>query len=309
MADTTTDGTERPAKRRGQAQPRRELIPPATARERRAAEGLARVVMPLGPYRNLTTLTAALFAFHPEAVVLNHAGLRLFGSDADPLATPPGRHWDAFKLRAVQYLQAGMRGDAGGSILLSHAFDREGMRERYEARFGDTLLKPGARVLFWKESMRVLDRLERGAPEIRAFLDAVPEAAFLLPIRNPMDCARSNAAKDKSRMLLGGASPTVEAVLDRIVEIVAFVRALERERPERVMTFTEAELGPEFPGRLAAFAGLGAPDSWRADAAAFLTVEGKSAHPPALRDRYARAIETRFADDPEMAARLSVFLG
>ncbi|MCW5878805.1 MAG: hypothetical protein KIS80_08075, partial [Anaerolineales bacterium] len=48
--------------------------------ERQAAiiDGLESVCLFLGPYRNLTTLTASMLSLHPECQVLNHAGTRVF---------------------------------------------------------------------------------------------------------------------------------------------------------------------------------------------------------------------------------------
>ena len=38
---------------------------------------LRSVCLALGPYRNLTTLTAGILSLHPQCQVLNHAGVRL----------------------------------------------------------------------------------------------------------------------------------------------------------------------------------------------------------------------------------------
>src|SRR5689334_13648080 len=38
------------------------------------------VCLALGPYRNLTTLTAATLFLHPNCQVLNHGGMRIFGN-------------------------------------------------------------------------------------------------------------------------------------------------------------------------------------------------------------------------------------
>ena len=38
------------------------------------------VCLTLGPYRNLTTLTASVLFLHPNCQVLNHAGIRIYGN-------------------------------------------------------------------------------------------------------------------------------------------------------------------------------------------------------------------------------------
>ena len=78
---------------------------PLREEELAAADRITNVVLPLGPYRNLTTMTAALFALHPQSVVLNHAAMRVFGTRFDPFDDLSPERWRAFKAASTRLLR------------------------------------------------------------------------------------------------------------------------------------------------------------------------------------------------------------
>lgn len=281
---------------------------PLRAEELAAADRIGTVVLPLGPYGNLTTMTAALFAFHPNAVVLNHAADRVFGSRFDPFDDLGPERWRTFKAGALRLLQHGRKSSYGGNVLFSHAFRSGELRDLYAARFGATLLKPRASTLFWKDSMRFTNRFLADRPGIDAFLAANDQTVFLLPVRNPMDCARSNLATGRSHHLVAKRDAAFEPVLTRILEALRWFRIREREAPERFWSFTEAELADGFLDRFAAFCRLPYSASWREDAPRTILVLPRSQHAASSRDLYARLTAEFFADDPAMRARLERFL-
>ncbi|MBP7001303.1 hypothetical protein [Amaricoccus sp.] len=281
---------------------------PLRPEELAAADRITTAVLPLGPYRNLTTMTAALFALHPQAVVLNHAADRVFASRHDPFDAPGPERWRAFKAVALRLLRHGRKSSYGGNVLLSHAFRGRPIEAAYRARFGDVLAKPEATTLFWKDSMRFQNRFEAGRPSVEAFLAAVPETVFLFPVRNPMDCARSNLATGHVRHLLPEDQRTFDATLRRVLESLRWFRARERADPERFWSFTEAELGGDFFARFAAFARLPADPAWLADAPGAVEIAPRSEHKPGRPELYARLVAELFADDPAMRARLERFL-
>lgn len=282
---------------------------PFSEAERADAERIGTVVLPLGPYRNLTTMTAALFAFHPQAVVLNHAADRVFGSRLDPFADLGPTRWRDFKALALRLAAHGRKSSYGGNVLLSHAFRAGPLAERYAARFGATLRKPGATTLFWKDSMRFQNRFEAGRPTVEALVAAKAELRFIYPVRNPLDCARSNIATGHARHLVAkDRRRDFEAVLTRVLEALRWFRLRERATPERFWSVTEAELGPGFLERFAAFARLPAEPGWLADGPHAIEVLPKSEHKPGRRDLAARLVAGIFADDPAMRERLERFL-
>ena len=94
------------------------------------------VCLTLGPYRNLTTLTAATLFLHPHCQVLNHAGSRIFENQAvNFLADYSRAKFDRFIQFAIQISGGGKRGNFGGSITYSHAFDTQ---HKLKTIFADT---------------------------------------------------------------------------------------------------------------------------------------------------------------------------
>lgn len=81
----------------------------------------------LGPYRNLTTLTASVLALHPHVQVLNHAGRRLLKQPELDFITEPST-WNRFCEVALAESRGGTAGLHGGSITHSHAFESPKIR-------------------------------------------------------------------------------------------------------------------------------------------------------------------------------------
>lgn len=90
----------------------------------------------LGPYRNLTTLTAALLFLHPRCQVPNHGSDRILPNpDVNFLIEYGTEKFDAFVRYAIELSAEGTRGRHGGSIMLSHAFDDPQIQETYNHIF------------------------------------------------------------------------------------------------------------------------------------------------------------------------------
>src|SRR5882672_10493469 len=115
------------------------------------ADRIRTVCLFLGPYRNLTPLTASLLSLHPHCQVLNHAGARVFAApDVNFLLDPSVATLRRFCDFALSASQGGQRGNYGGSITLSHAFDSDVVRDAYRNRYGELLIKPSVDCLVWK---------------------------------------------------------------------------------------------------------------------------------------------------------------
>jgi len=281
---------------------------PATVKERRLARQIDRLIIPLGPYRNLTTLTAALFALHPECVVLNHAGIRLFGGAADPFSHLEEDQPERFVLQAMRLLRTGRRGDYGGNIRLSHAFDRAPLKHLYHNRYADVLLKSTARALFWKESMRIQNRLQAEPDKFEAILERHDSMLFLLPIRHPIDCAKSNLKTGHVRHLTAQADPSVATVVTSILESIAWFCQYERDHPQRFWSFTALEIDAGFPSRLADFCDLQAPQTWLADAQTILNLDDNYHHTPEDVAWFRSEVDRLFSGDAVTQQRLLRFV-
>lgn len=92
---------------------------------------------------------------------------------------------DRFIQGAIGMSAGGARGDHGGSITLSHAFDpRHRMRALFE-RSGLPLVTEDIRALFWKESHRTANLIRERGVNLAGLLAADTRLRFLLPIRHP----------------------------------------------------------------------------------------------------------------------------
>src|SRR4029079_1080620 len=133
----------------------------------------------LGPHRNLSTLTSACLALHPNVQVLNHAAERLWrDAQIDFIASPTSTVLRVFFETALRESEGGRRGIHGGSILHSHAFDDAAMRSAYEGRYGDSRSKAHSHCLVWKDSVAVQQRLMAEEGRLAAMIAALPELRF-----------------------------------------------------------------------------------------------------------------------------------
>jgi len=153
------------------------------------------VCLALGPYRNLTTLTASMLFLHPKCQVLNHAAERIYGNNKiDFLRDYSRSKLDRFIRFAVTISGKGRRGNSGGSITFSHAFDsRYEMGEIYR-KTGMGKVKKEIRCLFWKESLRTSNLIREKQVDLPGIFSRDERLRFLMPIRNPLDCAEKKSS-------------------------------------------------------------------------------------------------------------------
>lgn len=269
------------------------------------------VCLALGPYRNLTTLTAAMIALHPQCQVLNHGGKHILGNpQLDFLVDPSPSRLEAFIRAAIQLSRGGMRGDEGGSLLFSHAFDPQYQaRTLYQQRFGEQRVKEEIRVLFWKESLRISNHLRNHAVDVAQLLARQPKLKFLLPVRHPLDCAVSNLKEGHVRLLLNGnhhAPP--EQVVEQILDELLWVQQLCQQQPERFFVYFAHAFEPKTVTDLAHFLGVEADAQWQRDACALFHVARSYQHSAALIEFYQAAVQRKFAADPTFARALLRFV-
>jgi hypothetical protein len=281
-------------------------LPTLSADER---EHLRSLCLFLGPYRNLTTLTASILALHPNCQVLNHAGERVL---EDPrlnfLSNYSDDRFYAFCRFAIDESQGGKHGDHGGSITLSHAFDYPKMQEVYERRFGTSLLREDLRSIAWKESLRVANHLRGRDGAIEALLDHNARIRFLMPVRNPMDCAVSNRKTGHARHFRGlRETAGVAEILAAFLEEYSWFARLEDRFPGRFFSFLEREVDEGALRRLAGFLDLDAPETWVCDALEVYDVTGKYTHPPDLKSHYESLVGEHFDWSPGLRERLLRF--
>ncbi len=277
-----------------------------------SAEDFARlksVCVFLGPYRNLTTLTAALLSLHPRCQVLNHGGFRILEEDQLNFLKNSSRSvFRKFLQYVVTESQGGAPGDEGGSITLSHAFRSERMREAYGARFGAELCKANAECFVWKDSLAVTNYLRAENLSLDEILTHNPYVRFLLPIRHPIDCALSNVRTGHGKRFERAESRDSCSVLRAVVGEIAWFHRVSRAHPDRCFSFCQYELDAALLAGLADFLAIEADQRWIADALKCYDLKPSYDHAPELVAEFRRLVDEHFADDTEFASRLRMFL-
>jgi len=269
-----------------------------------AADRIDTVAVVLGPYRNLTTLTASALALHPDVQVLNHAFFRLSKMpEADFLGHPDATHLHAFVRQALVASTGGRRGQHGGSILMSHAFDEEGLQALYARRYGALLLKPAARVLVWKDSMLVQKRLMDTPGSIDRLIEALPQVRFLLPVRHPLDCALSNIKNQHVLAIIDRMETDVPTVVDLILDVLAWALTQADRWPDRFFVFTEGQAASDILSGIGRFLNLADDERWMDDATTAFAVREKP-RDPMLMPGFREAAKRKLAPWPAVLDRL-----
>ena len=266
-----------------------------------------------GPYRNLTTLTAAVLFLHPQCQVLNHAGIRIFDDDRlDFLKQYSTSRFDAFLRYATYISQKGGRGQVGGSITFSHAFDPEHTVRETFAHTGQGLLKKDIRALFWKESMLTTNHLRTNNVAIDSLLAASEKIKFLMPVRHPLDCAESNIKTGHIRYLFDADTIPVskEQVTRSILQQLAQFKTLHQRYPDRFFYYFSNAVERETFTDMAAFLGLDDNEEWPDSACAAYTVKQRNAYTHSAQDiaAYKELVHELFEPFPDMLPPLLAFV-
>lgn len=187
-------------------------------------------------------------------MVLNHVGQRILPNPRLNFLVDYSPH----KFREVVGFAG--RESHDGDIRLSHTFDFEAMRQA-APKVQDSPRKP-AKCLVWKDSHMVTNFLRFAQVDVPQLLQRNEALRFLLPIRNPIDCALSNLRTGHVAFfgapdLLSGERPIdamLSAVLDKIVWFLGLRDA--SARPERFFLFFQHEIGRRVLEKMLHFLGL-----------------------------------------------------
>ncbi|HEV8065347.1 MAG TPA: hypothetical protein VGP46_10970, partial [Acidimicrobiales bacterium] len=259
--------------------------------------------------RNLTTLTASVLSLHPECQVLNHAGKRTLVDQQDFIAHTTEDHFRAFCAAALKASEAGKRGDYGGSILFSHAFFNDQLRDLYKSRYGDSVAKERPRCLVWKDSQWITARIRQSPDTMDRVIEQIPETRFLLPVRNPFACAKSNL-KTGHAQRIPAIEQTSSGVLEWILENAAWFAQLARRHPDRFVMFYEDDTSSEIADRLVGLLEIGDDERWREELELVFDVRPVSyTHEAKMYRVFERSLERWYGDLPEVAARLRAIVG
>ena len=269
------------------------------------------VCLAMGPYRNLTTLTASILFLHPNCQVLNHGAERIFGDGRlDFLLHYSSRVADNFIRYAIYISGLGSRGKQGGSITLSHAFDgKHKMQALYKKQFGDKLIKEDINAVFWKESLRTSFHLRKHAIDLQQLFDQERRLRFLLPIRNPIDCALSNQKTGHAKLRGLGKSAAVVEILDHVLDEILWFYRLEQQYPARFFHYLENDFDQDTAIRLADFLCLRRDPEWQEAVLEAFDISKHYEYPNTLIEAYDSMVREKFRDYPGMRTRLLAFAG
>jgi hypothetical protein len=279
-------------------------------------EQLESVCILLGPYRNLTTLTCSVLSLHPQCLVLNHAGQRILPNpQLNFLKDYSPEKFLEFVRYAGHAARDGARGQHGGDIRLSHAFDFAPMRQA-AARLGDAPRSP-AKCLVWKESHMVTNFLRSAQVDVPRLLERNGKLRFLLPIRNPIDCALSNLRTGHVAFFrlprpASAERPPLESVLSAVLEEIAWFLGLREDcaRPERFFLYFEHEIGPRVLEKMLGFLGLPPDEPYLAAVADAFRVAGggyRKRKDQRLLDLYSSIVRQKFDRYPQIRDALLEF--
>jgi hypothetical protein len=266
----------------------------------------ATLALVLGPYRNLTTLTAAVLGLHPECVVFNHGFVRVVRHGSlTPFAPAGAAGFDRFLRFAVAASREGRQGMYGGTIEASHAHERSAMQAALER--ARALPAAAPRAVVWKDSMRITNHLRTIGQPPAKLARRNPRLRFVLPIRNPLDCAVSNAATRHGRYLASGRHRTPEGLIDPIVREIRIFCDSAAHQPDSFFSFVEGDEPRKTFGGLAAHLGLEAHDAWLDLVELTWDIGSAYDHDDGLKQRYRSSVEYHLEPYPELRARLLAF--
>jgi len=272
--------------------------------------GCQTVCLALGPYRNLTTLTAATLFLHPNCQVLNHAGSRIFDNNkVDFLSDYSRSRLDRFIQFGIRISIEGRRGDFGGSITLSHAFDKKyAIKSNFE-NSGLGVLKNNIKSLFWKESLKTSIYIRRKNIDLAGIFDKEERLRFLMPIRNPFDCAISNLKTGQASLFEGLSNqPSIFEVLWAILTEIHWFAELQRRYPERFFSYFENDISPEMLVDLATFLKLDPRASWVEMAMSSMQLKRNDyEYGYDVVDWYRKCVKENFTRYPALSERLLFF--
>jgi len=269
-----------------------------------------RVCLALGPYRNLTTLTGSVLFLHPNCQVLNHARDRVYNiPEVDFLSSYSAITFNRFIQYAIFISGKGRRGRYGGSITYSHAFDSGHEMANVFRRTGFDLVKDKIHCLFWKESLAASNFLRDHQVNIDELLIKEKRLVFLLPIRNPLDCAVSNIRSGHASRFRGlDCQPSVGECLLAILDEINWFLSLQARHPDRFFHYYAHSIDSTMLFSLASFLGLTAFQKWIDDGLSVMVVKSAYAHDQALFQLYQQNVKSVFSDKPEAIKQLLKYL-
>lgn len=268
------------------------------------------VCLTLGPYRNLTTLIASVLFLHPNCQVLNHAGSRIYGNrQIDFLWDFNKDKLDRFIQFAIKISGKGERGNLGGSITYSHAFDSMHKMKETFAKTNLPLIKKQIKCLFWKESQSTSNLIRERQVDLASIFEIEDRLRFLLPIRHPLDCAVSNLNTGHVNRFRGlNRNSSIFEVAHAILDEIFWFADLKKRFANRFFYFFEHEISREMLVDLAGFLQLEPNEVWIANALSVMKIKSGYNHDSKLLRFYRDYINDKSSRFPDLSKGLLSFI-
>lgn len=260
----------------------------------------ATVVAFLGPYRNLTTLTAATLGLHPNIVVMNHGFARVEATASlRAFDDPAPEKTQRLRQTLVELSEGGRRGPPGGSIRLSHAVtDHPAMAAAYAA----APMKEKTGAVVWKESGDLGNYLERRGLDPAEVAARWPKLRFIGPVRRPLDHIRGLRGFDRHQIPNASSPPTFEEAARHILAAHYSFWQRARRRPDGFFQFRETEMSAALLTRLASHIGVAPRADWLALAAPLFQGSKMYDHDDSERAAFRALLDETYGQEPEFVA-------
>lgn len=267
------------------------------------------VCLALGPYRNLTTLTAATLFLHPNCQVLNHAGHRIYGNrHVDFLSNYSEERLNRFIQFAIKISGKGRGGYVGGSITYSHAFDSKHKIKNEFAQTGLELKKKKINCLFWKESLITSNLIREKNIDLRHIFEKDDRLRFIMPIRNPLDCAISNLKTGHVVQFRGlNKDSSVFEIMQAVLAEIHWFASQKENFPSRFFYYFEHSISREMLANLATFLKLDPEEDWLSNAMSVMISKSNYEHDNAFLSFYRETVKDKFSNFPVLSEKLLKF--
>ena len=158
--------------------------------------------------------------------------------------------------------------------------------------------------MFWKESYRTTRFIRENQVDLPALLTRNEKLRFLMPIRYPLDCARSSLKSGHAIAFVDEDEPQpmrplVAAILDQIVWFFQW----QDRFPDRFFWFSENGFEQSTVEALAAFLSVDAEPRWCDSALDAFEVERRYEYRPAMIEYYHQTVQDKLGDRPQIAER------
>ncbi len=278
-------------------------------KDQKTVRHLNSVCLFLGPYRNLTTLTGSFLFLHPEIQVFDHGSPRIFSNEDINFLNPYSEEkFNNFAHFLITMSQGGARGKYGGSMIVSHAFaDNEELRQLYFKRYGTNLRKRSIKSLVWKEPQRLTQKLRKEEINLPDLFRQNEKLRFLLPIRNPLDCASSITRMGGKRWYGDVIQGDVKKALDLVLNDFKWYFDQRQKNEDHFFHFFQNQFGEGSLNSLADFLGVRRDKKWIRDCLQVYKIRARYQHEDKLLAHYKKRVEKLFVDHEQAKESLLSF--